>query len=118
MDGDVYFEPTLVSRLLEGPAENLLLVDTRSVNSGEEIMAGARGGRLVEIGRGMGGDFDVYGEWVGFLRASRSAALPTAPRRQPGAKGTLREGRGSGAFDRSRSGLSSIREHSGKVASC
>ena len=74
MDGDVYFEPTLVHRLLEAPAENLLLVDTRSVNTGEEIMAGARGGRLVEIGRGMRGDFDVYGEWVGFLRAGRSAA--------------------------------------------
>jgi choline kinase len=79
MDGDVYFEPAVLQRLIDAPADDAFLVDTRSQNTGEEIMVGADdGGRIVRVGRGMSGHFDVYGEWIGFLKASPSASRELA----------------------------------------
>jgi choline kinase len=74
MDGDVYFTPDLLIRLVRSAESNVLLLDTASSNTGEEIMAGAIGGRVKAVGRGMSGDFPVYGEWVGFLRLGLNAS--------------------------------------------
>ena len=68
MDGDVYFRPDLLALLLDSSHRNVLLVDTTSINTGEEIMVGITGSKVVAIGRGMTGEFQTYGEWVGFLR--------------------------------------------------
>ena len=74
MDGDVYFAPALLVSLVRSPEPNVLLLDTASSNTGEEIMAGAVEGRVRAVSRGMSGDFQVYGEWVGFLRLGPSAS--------------------------------------------
>jgi choline kinase len=68
MDGDVYFKPDLLALLLGSSHSNVLLVDTTSINTGEEIMVGITDNTVVAIGRGMTGEFEAYGEWVGFLR--------------------------------------------------
>ena len=74
MDGDVFFTPPLLDRLMAAVQRNALLVDTASSNTGEEIMAGANRGRVTAIARGMSGSFDTYGEWVGFLRMGAEAS--------------------------------------------
>ncbi len=74
MDGDVFFTPPLLDRLMAAVQRNALLVDTASSNTGEEIMAGANRGRVTAIARGMSGSFDTYGEWVGFLRMGSETA--------------------------------------------
>jgi choline kinase len=68
MDGDVYFRPDLLALLLGSSHRSVLLVDTASVNTGEEIMVGITDNTVVAVGRGMTGEFEAYGEWVGFLR--------------------------------------------------
>jgi choline kinase len=75
MDGDVYFERSLMQRLLRASNPNTMLVDTSSVNTGEEIMTGIDDGRVVAVGRGMEGDFDVHGEWIGFMKMSGEGSL-------------------------------------------
>ncbi|MDP6800529.1 MAG: phosphocholine cytidylyltransferase family protein [SAR202 cluster bacterium] len=68
MDGDVYFEPPLMRRLMKSSDPNAMLVDSSSVNTGEEIMMGIDNGRVVAVGRGMDGAFDIHGEWIGFMK--------------------------------------------------
>jgi choline kinase len=74
MDGDVFFTPPLLERLMAAVQRNVLLVDTTSSNTGEEVMAGANHGRVTAIARGMSGSFDIYGEWTGFLRMGPEAS--------------------------------------------
>jgi choline kinase len=73
MDGDVYFEPEVVRRLLAAGGDTTLLVDTTSRNTGEEIMVGGDVDRLVRVGRGMSGAFPIYGEWIGFMTLAPEA---------------------------------------------
>jgi choline kinase len=68
MDGDVFFTPPLLEKLMSAIQRTVLLVDTTSSNTGEEIMVGADHGRVTAIARGISGLFDIYGEWIGFLR--------------------------------------------------
>ncbi len=68
MDGDVYFEPDVLDRLLASANANSMLVDPSSVNTGEEIMMGVIDERVAAVGRGMEGAFDVHGEWIGFMK--------------------------------------------------
>jgi len=74
MDGDVYFEPEILNRLVNGEQGNLLAVDTTSNSTGEEMMVGIKGGQILDIKRKLLGDFDVTGEAVGFYRFDARAS--------------------------------------------
>ena len=71
MDADVYFEREVLRKLLDSPFKNCLVMDTTSENSGEEVMAGVRDGKIIALERGLKGDFDLIGEWVGFVKISK-----------------------------------------------
>ena len=73
MDGDVYFEQEVLRRLVESSFKNCLIVDTTSENRGEEVIAGIRDDKIKALGRGLRGNFDLIGEWVGFIKCSKSA---------------------------------------------
>ena len=75
MDGDVYFEQEVLKKLVESSFKNCLIIDTTSENRGEEVMAGVRNGKIIALERGLKGDFDIIGEWVGFLKISKNAAV-------------------------------------------
>lgn len=72
MDGDVYFEQDVLKKLVESPFKNCLIIDTTSENRGEEVMAGVRGSKIIALERGLKADFDFIGEWVGFVKISKS----------------------------------------------
>jgi choline kinase len=68
MDTDVFYPPELLGRLLRSPHENCILLDARGEETGEEMMAGVRGGRIARIARRIGGGWDLAGEAVGFTK--------------------------------------------------
>jgi choline kinase len=68
MDADVLYHPSLLRRLTGSPHRNCLLID-RDLEPGEEpVKICLRGGRIVDFGKTVAGDFEVVGEWPGFLR--------------------------------------------------
>ena len=68
MDGDVYFEPEVLERLMNPDQGNLVAIDTTSNSSGEEMMVGIKDGRILEMKRNLVGNYDIVGEAVGFYR--------------------------------------------------
>ena len=68
MDADVLYDPSLLRRLTGSPYRNCLLID-RDLEPGEEpVKICLRGGRIVDFGKIVEGNFEVVGEWPGFLR--------------------------------------------------
>lgn len=73
MDADVLYPAALLQRLLavDGSA---CLMDTSADETGEEMMVGARGGRVHTIDRRVGPDWDIKGESVGFFHFAAADA--------------------------------------------
>lgn len=74
MDADVYFQDEILGRLVAADSGNLIAIDSTSGNSGEEVLAGVRGGRVLDMRRGLTGDYDMVGEVVGFYRLDETAS--------------------------------------------
>ena len=74
MDGDVYFEPEILARLVNEEGVNLVAVDTTSKSTGEEMMVGINAGRILDIKWELAGSFDSSGEAVGFYRLGEQAS--------------------------------------------
>jgi choline kinase len=74
MDGDVIYPASLLRRLVSSPHENCLLADGRSEETGEEMMIGTRGGRVLKIARRVGKGWDFAGENVGFAKVGPAGA--------------------------------------------
>jgi choline kinase len=74
MDADVLYDPSVLRRLTGSPRRNCLLID-RALEPGEEpVKICLRGGRIIDFGKIVEGDFDVVGEWPGFLRLDADMA--------------------------------------------
>jgi choline kinase len=83
MDADVLYDPSVLRRLTGSPHRNCLLIDCDLEPGEEPVKICLRGGRMVEFGKVVEGDFEVVGEWPGFLRlepkmAKRLAAATEA----------------------------------------
>jgi len=74
MTADVLFPPDLLRRLVESPHPDCVLLDPTSADDGEAQMLMAREGRVHDIARGLRGDFDLRGEYVGFMKLSPDGA--------------------------------------------
>jgi len=74
MDADVVYPTALLRRLLDSPHEDCLLLDPRARETGEEMMAGVRGGRVARIARRIGPGWELAGEAVGFTRVGAAGA--------------------------------------------
>lgn len=78
MDADVLYHPSLIARLAASEKRNCFIVD-RHLEPGEDpVKLCVRGGRVVEFGKQVSGDFDLMGEWPGFLRLSPEMAAAVA----------------------------------------
>ncbi len=73
MDADVLYPIDLMKRLIESKWPNAFLMDEKQEESGEEMMLGARDGRVYKIARSLGQGFDQFGEGIGFLKISPEA---------------------------------------------
>jgi choline kinase len=74
MDADVLYPAGLMRLLVDSKHENCVLADGRSEETGEEMMLGTRGGRVLKIARRVGTEWDFAGESVGFARVGRDGA--------------------------------------------
>lgn len=68
MDADVLFPVEMLRRLIDSPSDNCFLMDTRADNDGEAMMLMASDGRVLDITRGLRGEYEVCGESIGFLK--------------------------------------------------
>jgi choline kinase len=75
MDADVLYPSELLRRLVASPHANCVLLDGGSEETGEEMMLGTRGGRVLAIARRVGPDWDVAGESVGFAKVGPAGAV-------------------------------------------
>ncbi len=73
MDGDVYFEDALLEKFIKIDKENIIVIDTTSSSSGEEMMVGVKNGRVLDMQRHLTADYDCVGEAVGFYKFNRQA---------------------------------------------
>ncbi len=73
MDGDVLYSKEMMRRLVESKSPDSFLMDESQNETGEEMMLGAKNGRVIAIDRTIGQDFDQYGEGVGFLKITAEA---------------------------------------------
>ena len=78
MDADVVYDPAMLHDLAREPSPMAFLLDPRSRFTGEEVMLGARGKRVLGIGRGLEGSYDLVGETVGFTRIAVVSELRRA----------------------------------------
>ena len=68
MDADVLYHRSLLERLVASLHGNCFLLD-REVGEGEDpVRLCIRGGHPVDFGKMVEGDFDLVGEWPGFMR--------------------------------------------------
>ncbi len=74
MDADVLYHPLLLERLRAAPAGNCLLLDRDLEEGDEPVRLCVRDGRPVDFGKMIEGDFDLGGEWPGFMRLSPEGA--------------------------------------------
>ena len=75
MDGDVVCESSLISLMFNSHQENLILIDSKSENTGEEILVGASDKKVISVKRGLIGKFTNYGESIGFMKLNKSSCL-------------------------------------------
>ena len=80
MDADVLYHPDLINRLVASTHQSCLLLD-RDFEAGDEpVKLCLRGDQPVEFRKQISGQFDVIGEWPGFLKLSAKAAGDIAER--------------------------------------
>lgn len=74
MDADVLYHRLLLERLIASPHGNCFLLD-REMGEGEDpVRLCIRGGYPVDFGKMVEGDFDLVGEWPGFMRLAPAVA--------------------------------------------
>lgn len=80
MDADVLYPVALMKKLVRTKHDNAVIIDTRSEETGEEMMVGVKDGRVRCIARRVSpladklGPFDVVGEAVGFAKVGPKGA--------------------------------------------
>ena len=78
MDADVLYDPALLHRLIDSKSENCFLLDRAIEDDDEPVRICVRDGEIIEFGKIVEGDFDLVGEWPGFLRMSPLIAAQLA----------------------------------------
>jgi choline kinase len=80
MDGDVLYPPEMITRLIEAPQENVLLLDRNLEPGDEPVKICLKGGDIVDFRKKPVNDYDWHGESVGFFRFSPAMAALLADR--------------------------------------
>ncbi len=75
MDGDVLCESSIFSLIIKSNQNNLLLIDPKSKNTGEEILVGASSSKIITVKRGLTGEFQNYGEAIGYMRLNKKSLI-------------------------------------------
>jgi choline kinase len=74
MDADVLYDRALIERLVKSPHKNCLLLDRDFEPGDEPVKLCLRAGVVVEFRKKVEIEFDMVGEWPGFLRLAPETA--------------------------------------------
>lgn len=74
VDADILYDPAVLPNLINGPKENVALVDPRSSFTGEEVCVFAEERRAVGLGKDMRDPDSYTGEALGMYRFSAEAS--------------------------------------------
>lgn len=78
MDADVLYDPPLLEQLIRSPHANCFQLD-RDTRVGEDpVRVCVNEGAVVDFGKMIEGDFDVIGDWPGFMKMSPQIAAKVA----------------------------------------
>ena len=78
MDADVLYHPELTRRLIHSEHRNCFTMD-RDFEAGDEpVKICLKGGELIDFGKAVTDDYEVIGEWPGFLKMSPEIAVKVA----------------------------------------
>ncbi len=79
MDADVLYDPAILRALIDGPGSTRFLFDTGFEDGEEPVKFCLRGTRPVEFRKAVRNeDYDIVGEWVGFILLSPDFAMALA----------------------------------------
>lgn len=78
MDADVLYHPAVLEKLVRADNPNCFLLD-RDIEAGDDpVRLCIRDGAPVDFGKKIEGDFDLVGEWPGFMKMSPEIAAKVA----------------------------------------
>lgn len=73
IDADLYYHPSLVEKIVTSNQHDFFAIDSKKGDE-EAVIVGFDSGRAIQLGRGLEGNYEVKGEWAGFLRFSATGA--------------------------------------------
>ena len=82
MDSDVLYHPLMLEKLITSPHRNCFIMDRQFQSTEDQVIVCLDGGEVVDFGKSLGGDFELFGEWPGFLKISPEIAAKVANRTQ------------------------------------
>jgi len=95
MDADVLYHPDLLHRLVKADAKNCFVIDQVFQSTDDFVRVCINGGHIVDFGKSLGDDYDIVGEWPGFLKI----APDTANRVADSVLGFIGRGEDEGAYE-------------------
>lgn len=78
MDADVLYHPELMRRLIGSKHRTCFTMDREFEFGDEPVKVYLRGGEIFDFGKQMADDYEVIGEWPGFLRMAPEIAVKVA----------------------------------------
>ncbi len=95
MDADVLYHPTLLERLIESQEKNCFVIDREFQSTDDFVKVCINDGLVVDFGKSRGDDYDIVGEWPGFLKMSPEIASKVAD----SVLGFIARGEDEGAYE-------------------
>jgi len=78
-DGDILFDTAILEKLVNSSYQNCLVVDSRFVDTGEEVKVVGEGGIVKRLGKLIDDRYQVVGEAVGLYKFSKNVSNLIVP---------------------------------------
>lgn len=95
MDADVLYHPSLLERLVRSAHKNCFVIDRVFQSTDDFVKVCINDGKIVDFGKSRGDDYDIVGEWPGFLKMSPGIADQVAD----SVLGFIARGEDEGAYE-------------------
>jgi choline kinase len=78
MDADVLYHPELIRRIIQSEQKNCFSIDREFEYGDEPVKVCLKDGKIIDFGKEVTNDYEVIGEWPGFLKMSSEIATDVA----------------------------------------
>lgn len=95
MDADVLYHPSLLERLVSAKVDNCFVIDQVFQSTDDFVRVCINKGHIVDFGKSLGDDYDIVGEWPGFLKIAPDVANQVAD----SVLGFIARGEDEGAYE-------------------